>query len=397
MPTTYPLATLAAQVTSTGISAPSYSDIYQSLQATFKNIYGTDSYIAPDSQDGQLLAAFAKAMDDANKMAIAVYNQFSPLTAVGVGLSSIVKINGVRRSTATNSQVNVSVVGVVGTVITNGVIKDVNSELWNLPATVTIPPAGFIIVTATAQDAGAIAATPGQVNQIQTPTLGWQSVTNPTAATPGNPVETDSQLKQRQARSVALPSLTVLEGLVGAIELLAGVTQVAAYENDTDVVDGNGLPAHSIAMVVEGGSATAIAQAIADKKTPGAYTYGTTLVPVVDGVGISHNIRFFIPTPKTIKVVVSLHPLNSGYTATIGAQVQQAIVDYINALAAGDEVYRDRLFLPAQLYGASNSLTFNITDILINIDPGTPAASDLVIAFNEIAAATLADVTLNLV
>ncbi len=395
--TTYPLATLAAKVTASGITAPPYSDIYLSLQATFKNIYGVDSYIAPDSQDGQLLAAFAKAMDDANKMAISVYNQFSPLTAVGVGLSSVVKLNGLRRSIPTNSQVNTTLVGVVGTVITNGVVKDTNGKLWNLPASVTIPPAGFVVATATAQEAGAIAATPGQVNSIQTPTLGWQSVTNSSAATPGEPVEEDPELRQRQARSVALPSLTVLEALVGAIELLPGVLQVRAYENDTDTTDANGLPEHSVSMVVLGGSATDIAETIADKKTPGTNTYGTTSVPVTDAIGITHTINFFIPVQKTIKVVVSLHPLTAGYSSTIGDQVKQALVDYINALTAGDDVYRDRLFLPAQLYGAANSLTFNVTNIQINIDPGTPGTSDLVIAFNQIAVTTLVDITLVLV
>ena len=78
---TYPLATLAAQVTSTGISAPSYNDILSSLTASFQGIYGSDAYLGPDSQDGQLLAVVAQAIYDCNQTAIAVYNQFSPQTA----------------------------------------------------------------------------------------------------------------------------------------------------------------------------------------------------------------------------------------------------------------------------------------------------------------------------
>jgi len=394
MPVTYPLPTLAAQVTATGISKPPYSDVLLSLQATFKGIYGNDSYIDPDSQDGQLLATFAKAVDDCNNTAIKVYNQFSPATAQGAGLSSVVKINGIKRDIASKSQVNVNIVGQVGTIITNGVVADTAKNQWNLPVTVTIPPAGEILVTATAQNDGAIAAAIGTVTTIQTPTRGWQTVTNPTLATPGNPIELDPTLRGRQGSSVALPSKTVLEGIAGAIELLPGVTQVKPYENDTDAPDANGLPEHSISLVVLGGDATAIAQAIADKKAPGAYTYGTTMVPITDDVGVTHSIRFFIPTQKIITVVVSLHPLSSGYTTAIGAQVAQAVVDYINALLAGDDVYRDRLFLPAQLYGASDSLTYNVTQIQIAISPGAVGNSDLVIAFNEIARCTLADVTI---
>src|SRR5260364_341470 len=74
-----------------------------------------------------------------------------------------------------------------------------------------------------------------------------------------------------------------------------GVRRYSAYENDTDTTDGNGLPSHSIALVVEGGDAERIAQAIAAKKTPGAGTYGTTTTLIHDRYGIEHPIRFFRP------------------------------------------------------------------------------------------------------
>ena len=77
----YPLPTLAATLSATGISAPAYTDILLSLQASYGTIFGTDAYIAPDSQDGQLLAVVARAISDCNDMAIAVYNSFAPSTA----------------------------------------------------------------------------------------------------------------------------------------------------------------------------------------------------------------------------------------------------------------------------------------------------------------------------
>lgn len=394
---TYPLATLAPEITAAGISAKSYDDIYQSLIASVQLIYGTDFYLDPDSQDGQLLAVFARALYDVGQACVATYNAFSPLTAQGVGLSSVVKINGIRRNIASNSQVNVTVTGTVGLVINKGVVQDTAGNLWNLPPQVIIPLAGFIIVTATAQEAGAISAAAGTVNTIYTPTLGWASVTNASAASVGQPVETDAELRQRQAVSVALPSLSILEGLAGAIESITGVSELAAYENDTKVTDANGLPPHSISMVVLGGDATAIATAIADKKGPGCSTYGTTTIAITDQVG-TRNINFYVPTPKTITVVVTLHPITSGYTSSVGDQIKQAVVDYINnQLGIGDDVYRDRLFLPAQLYGAQASKSFNVTNIQIAIAPGAVGTSDLVIAFNENAVCTLADVTLTIV
>ena len=123
----------------------------------------------------------------------------------------------------------------------------------------------------------------------------------------------------------------------------------------------------------------------------------TTSVVVNDAVGIPHTINFFVPTQELITVAVSLHPLTSGYTTAIGTEVQTAIVNYINALLIGQTVYRDRLFMPAQLFGAADSLTYNITSILIAISPGSPAASDVAIAFNQQAYTNAANVTITLV
>lgn len=311
-------------IDASGISAPSYADVLAYLQQQYRSIYGADVYLGNDSQDGQFLGVLALAISDANAATIAAYNSFSPLTGQGNGLSSNVKINGIARAVATNSQVDLKVVGQAGTVITQGIARDVAGYTWALPTTVTIPPAGEVTVTATCTEMGDITAGVGQVNVIATPTRGWQSVTNLSAADPGAPVETDSALRQRQQISVALPSRTVLEGTSGAVANIAGVTRLATYENDTNATDSNGIPAHSISLVVEGGDAAAIAQAIADKKTPGTGTYGATSQTVTDVYGRPLTIRFYRPTYQALTVAVTLKAL-AGYSTTTGAAVQQAV------------------------------------------------------------------------
>lgn len=393
MATTYPLPTLACTVSSAGISAPSYADIYASLQASFQSIYGADSVITPDSQDGQMLAIVAKAIADANSATIAVFNSYAPSTAQGAALSNAVKINGLVRNVSSFSTAALDLVGVVGSIINNGIVGDANNNRWALPATVVIPTTGTITVSATCQSPGAVEAPANSINQILTPSLGWQTATNPAAASPGSPVETDAQLRQRQTTSVALPSLTVLQGITGAIAALTGVVEVVGYENDTGVVDSNGLPAHSIAMVVMGGDVAAIANAIYSKKTPGAYTAGTTSEIITDAYGLNHTIRFYIPTQEQIKVQVTLHPL-TGYTSAIGAQVLQSITDYINALKIGQSVYLTRLYLPAQLYGGLGSETFELQGVAISVVPGAVGSADIPIAFNQIARGTLSNMSL---
>lgn len=393
MPATYPLPSLAPTVSTTGITAPSYAEILASLQASFRIIYGSDSYIEPDSQDGQLLAIFARAIHDCNQATIAAYNSFSPATAQGEGLSSVVKINHIARSVPSNSQVNVTLVGQAGTVVVGGIVASANGDRWMLPPTVTIPFGGAVTVSATAEKPGAVVASIGAVNKIVTPTAGWQSVSNATAASPGEPVESDAALRVRQQTSTALRSLTVLDGMVGALQSLLGVTYAFAYENDTSTVDANGIPAHSIAVVVEGGLADEIADTIFKRKTPGCGTFGNTAVGVIDPLGVPRVINYFVPEVVLLQVTITLVP-GMGYTATIGHQIKQAMADFVNSLPVGRDVEVTRLYLPALLGGTENSNTYELGAVQAGLVTGGLDSVPVVLAFNQKAGLQLSDITL---
>lgn len=375
---TPPTAT-AAYVDATGIHAPSYADIKAFLDSQFQAIYGSDIVITDDSQDGQLIGVMALAIADANNACIAVYNSFSPSTAQGVGLSSMVKINGMARHVPSNSTAALDLIGSAGTVINNGIVQDTPGNNWALPASVTIPPSGVVTVTATCQTPGAVTAPPGDIARIYTVTLGWQSASNANAAAPGAPIENDAQLRIRQTQSTAIPARSVLEGIIGAVASLPGVTAVRGYENDTNATDANTLPPHSISMVVQGGDAVQICQAILSKKTPGCYTYGSTRESVNDVYGLPHDIGFFVPTVVPIGVKITLHPL-PGYSTIVGAAISQAVADYINGLLSGDDVIYSKLWLPANLCDATGAPvgatgTYDITAMTIATPPTAAAGS----------------------
>lgn len=389
------ITTTAPTIDANGITAPTYADVLDYLKDQYRAIYGPDVYLEADSQDGQLLAVFASSINDANAVAIAIYNSFSPATAQGAALSSNVKINGIARHASSYSTADLLLVGQAGTTITNGVAKDANGVKWALPASVVIPPAGQITVTATCQTIGSVSALAGSITQIGTPTLGWQTVTNPADAAEGAPVETDAALRQRQTISTALPSLTVLDGIIGAVASLPGVTRYAAYENDTDTTDANGIPEHSISLVVEGGDSAAIAAAIANKKTPGAGTYGTTSVVVLDVYGRPITIRFYRPSNAAITSTVNIKAL-AGYSTQVGDAIKQAISDYVNGVAIGGGLSGSVEW--ADAITAANSVgggtTFKLTALTLT-GPGGPGAPDVALAFNQAASCTPASITLN--
>ncbi|ENL9261088.1 baseplate J/gp47 family protein [Salmonella enterica] len=375
---------LSATVTAQGISAPDYQTILDKLTSYFRQIYGSDAYLEPDSKDGQMVALWALSVHDANNTAIAVYNSFSPTTAQTAALSSNVKINGITRKIATNSTADLLLTGTAGATITNGSARDKNGIIWNFPASVTIGVDGTLLVTATCASSGAVAALAGTITTINTPTRGWTSVTNPAAATVGAPAETDAELRIRQGQSVAIPSITPFEGVDGAIANIAGVTRHKLYENDTGKTDGNGLPPHSISAIVDGGDVTEIARTIRGNKGQGVRTWGKTSVTVPDKYGNPHIISFSRPTDVSVYGKITLKVF-AGYTSQIGVQIQQAVADYINKLMIGDPVLLSRIYSPANLgvVSGGNARYYDIQELLIGKSPETVAAANINIAYDE--------------
>lgn len=330
------MANLSCIIDSTGITAPNYNDVLTNLKDSYYSIFGSDAYLGNDSQDGQLLAIFAAAINDCNASTINTYNSFSPAYAQGAGLSSNVKINGIKRLVPTNSTAIVEVIGQAGTIINNGVVSDINSRSWNLPTQIIIPISGTITVLATAIDQGAITAPVGSISGIGTPTRGWQSVNNTSDAVPGNPVETDAQLRQRQTVSTSYPAVAVVNSISAAVANTTGVVQSVVYENSTATTDSNGIPGHSISVVVYGGDPINVATAIANKKTPGTGTYGTTSEVVQIG-STSMTIYFYEATTRGTTATINIIA-KTGYTSTIGDQIKADLAAYITSLSIGQPI-----------------------------------------------------------
>lgn len=375
---------LSATVTAEGISAPDYQTVLDTITGYFQQIYGSDAYLDPDSKDGQMVALVALAIHDANNTAISVYRSFSPSTALSDALTSNVKINGIARRAATNSTVDELIEGDAGTLITNGSVKDANGIIWNLPAQVAIGIDGTVIATATCSVSGAVAAPAGSVNKINTPTRGWVSATNPQAATVGVAAETDAELRVRQSQSVALASLTPFDAVDGAIANVEGVTRHKLFDNDTEVMDANGLPAHSISAVVEGGDATVIANTIRSVKGQGVSTFGMTAVVVTDRYGNPYTIRFSRPVDVPVFASITLRAL-TGYTSDVGDEMKAAVASYINSLAIGDSVLLSRVYSPANLgvVSGGNARYYDIMELLIGRSADSVAAANLTVLYDE--------------
>lgn len=367
-------------VDATGYHFADYPAFLQWLTAKYQGIYGEDVYIDPDSMDGEFLAILAKALYDTAALGASIYNSFSPLTAQGVGLSRVVKINGIRRNRPSFSTVTLTIVGSAGTVINNGVATDDLDQKWLLPALVTIPNTGTIDVVATAERIGLVTAEPNTITSIFTPTRGWQSVTNAAAAIPGDAVESDAQLRNRQAQSTSLPAITPLDATLAAVANVEGVSKVQGYENYTDSTDSLGLPPHSTCVVTVGGDQTEIATQILRKKTPGTNPVGNTgPITVPDARGMPVQIRYSQAVTASIQVTVNIVAV-AGWSNDYIDDIKQAVAEAINLLPIGAVIYYTALFVPALLVGTPAYGTFSLTSIAIGKNGGGQSSSNIALA-----------------
>lgn len=376
------MAYYAPYIDMTGIHVPTYEDIRDDLIASMKQIFGQDIYLDDDSQDYQQISIFAKKIFDTNSLAVLVYNNRTANTAIGTGLDNLCALVGIKRKPATYSMCQLTINGEPGTVINDGQASD-GTNLWDLPKTVTIPDNGIITVEATSHEKGYIAALPNTINIVATPVYGWLGVTNTYQANPGNDAETDASLRARYAISTQAPADSIFESLLASLKQIAGVTKVKGYENDTGIADSNGLPAHSVTFVVEGGDNTDIATEIYYKKTPGCYTNGTTTVNLTSPTGNITVIRFYRPTYKTVYVKVFVKKL-TGYNDNYATDIKNAIVDYVNGLDIAETVYRSILWSVAiGQMGSIASPEYSVTDIKTSTNGSSYSQADISMLFNE--------------
>jgi len=363
---------LSTTISATGISAPPFQTILSNLVSKYQVIFPT-AYLGNDSADYQLLSLFSAAINDNNNSTIMAYNSYSPTYAQGTGLSSQVKINGLRRKVPSNSTVVVTVVGQAGTPISNGVVSDVLGNNWNL-APFTIPLSGTIDVLATAQQPGSILIQPGAIKTIQTPTRGFQTVTNSYTSTPGLPVESDAVLRSRQNASTSYPSQSITPAIKAAVLACPGVLEAQIYENDEDYVDTDGLisgapglKGHSIAVVTRGGDPNSILLSIASRKSPGCGTWGSYSQFMIEQ-GVMVKLSYFEATAVPITAVLTIQA-KQGYNSSYGQAALSSLNDYINSMLIGNSLeYNDCIGAVVSPYFKTLGLTLNGGTVDIPID-----------------------------
>jgi uncharacterized phage protein gp47/JayE len=351
-----------------------------------KSTYGDDADLNPESPDGEWLTKEAQARNDAEQIALTLYNMNAPAGAVGTALSRLVQLNGISRKSAQFSTVNITLGGVASTVIPIDSLFD-NPDDPDLPpfktaAAYTIGGGGTVSGQGICTKAGPYNVGPGKLTRPLTVISGWNTVTNPVDAAPGRFVESDPILRVRRAESVAMPSQSMLDGLRAALNNLDGVDDVVVYENRKGYVDEKGHPPHSIHVIIDGGIAADIANAIWVKSGQGVTQVGAQSLVITDAQGEPQQMQWDLPGSVDVYITVQL---SRTPTTNDVSQIKAALVSYGQETSRiGENVPWGDLFSPINALEITGGPGLpSITSLKLGSAPTPTLQQDLVVAFNE--------------
>jgi hypothetical protein len=268
-----------------GLTTKTRAELLSELTSDFETIYGSDINLDSDTPDGQILGIFIQSYLDLLDLLSQVYNSFDPDNAIGVVLDQRVAINGIQRQSGTFTVTNITVVtdqalnlyGLDQSVEEVFTVQDDAGNQFQLIDTYSAPGSGSHVLAFQAAEPGEVLTIPNTITTPVTIVLGVTSVNNPTSFTTlGINEETDNELKLRRRRSVSLASQGYLAGLLAALENLTGMNSAFVYENNTAATDADGVPSHSIWVIVSGtASDEDIANAIYQKRNAGCGMFGS--------------------------------------------------------------------------------------------------------------------------
>lgn len=302
----------------------------------------------PSTPDGLKMAHDAEIFYALDETLLQAYNSKDPNKARGIDLDTICELTGTTRSSGSPSNVGLALSGTPGTFIPRGSVFEsaTTGSRWTTDQQVTLDAFGAATVNATCTVVGPTQADSGTITRIVSVVGGLASVTNADPATPGTDQQSDGELRVVRATAVGRPGNNQIDSMLGELFAVPGVRRAKVYENDTDsaaVSEDNphGLPAHSIAPIVDGGTDEDVALAIYLKKNPGVKQVqpGTPFEVLVTSPRFPTNqkwIRASRPDYVDMEIVVEITD-----DGTLPADIDQEVIQAFLEFAQGDLVPAD--------------------------------------------------------
>lgn len=379
-------------VSSLGVIVPDTAELRDDVISEWKEAFGADLVTDPETSQGVMITAEVESRDSVVRNNAAVANQINPDQAGGVFLDGLWALTRGTRRSATRSLITGAVLGgQSGTIVPAGSLASVETtdDLFRTTGAVVIGAGGTVTANLESVETGPIPCGAGQLVNVATSVLGWETITNPSAAVLGRDEESDISARRRRRQTLALQGVALPEAIVSRVYAVDGVRSVVFRENitsTTQVIDGVSMIPHSIFVGVFGGTDADIAQALLETKSLGAGWNGNTTVNILEEYSEqTYNVTF--DRPDTIDIFVRVTAVYNGVDAAT------IVPDAIQAYADGELEGEDGFVIggdinPFEIAGAINQVEPRIFVTLVELstDGATFSTSPISISIEEIGA-----------
>lgn len=331
------------------------------FEAMFQSVLGEDVSLDPSTVVGRWirhLGILGAKWDEDTQYVAGGLNLFQ---AVGRQLTDYATLAGIPFVAGSRSTVNVNLTGVAGTVIPQGSeIRNDTGAVFATTADVIIGAGGTGTVLTRAVTIGPVQAAANSLTTIVDVVIGWDTVTNPTAAILGKNEETEAEWVTKYNDRVAVHGHGSVESVQARVGNVDGVEQVVVLHNDevTEVTN-NGFtqPANSYSVILSGNAEDAdIAKAIDDTAPPGIPSNGS------ESATVNGSIRRWTPATETEIAIEIATVIQLGtFPADGNAQMRRSLLNYMSNQSIGQGIDTARLqAVIAEIVGHTVN-TFNVT------------------------------------
>ena len=194
--------------------------------------------------------------------------------------------------------------------------------------------------------------------------------------------ETDAEVRQRMANSLAQRGVNTMDRLTYALLSLYNVRLVKVYVNEEDTEDERGISPHSIAVVIYGGRSAEIPGCIWDHKPPGISTWGSTSANYTDAHGDTHVVKYSRPGPKSVSIIVNVTKIQDFEDEELTGVAGPALANYCSTLPIGEPLIIAQLF--GTCYASVPEIAQKFAVLSINVYVNGQLQSNTVpVAWNE--------------
>lgn len=377
-------------VTPSGFVRKPLSVILSEVRASQIGGIASDLDVSDETPLGQINGILGDAAEACWELGEDVFNSDDPDSAEDAALDNVCSLTGTYRRSAGFAYVNGRVNLDAGKTLSLGAVAHISDHpeerfLTTFNVTNSSGAAAWVNVQFKSESPSTRTVGIGQLSTIAEAQTGWNQVDNASEGTPGIVQDSNPTLRARRVEELdGLGGSTIAAITADLLRAFPNELRTCnGYENDGDTIDANGLPPHSVEMLIDDGGVLSnndVAQVIWKSRGGGIQTYGNTSGTAIDSNGVSRTVAFSRPVEKDVWIEVDVDDSPTTYAG------DTAVKDAI--LAEGASKLRSGVDVVALVYRSAPLVVAGVNDVTairLGFSASPSGTANLTIGVREIA------------